>query len=195
MQGLNQKNINPSAAFTDLSTVRSFDEGSIQATLQDWKVGKIDPELIAELRKKPCYFEIAPLFRYEITPFQYEIIPTSFTGKADPSEFAEHLTDKSQPVKVFQSFSGNLLVTPTDTEKDYHHLQTFLNSASSEEIRSFFRSWAEAADTLLANNDVVWLSTHGKGIPWLHGRVDLRPQYYSTRKFKENDPKLFSRFS
>ena len=195
MQSLNQKNINPSAAFTGLSAVSSFEEGSIQATFQDWKAGKIDPELITALRKEPCYFEIAPLFKYEITPFEFEIIPTSFSGRADPSLFAEHLTDKSQPVKVFQSLSGNLLVAPTDTQKDYHHLQKFLNYASSEEIKSFFRSWAEAADALLADSDVVWLSTHGKGIPWLHGRVDLRPQYYSTRKFQENDPKLFSRFS
>lgn len=195
MQSLNQKNINPSAASTGLSAVGSFDEGSIQATLQNWKVGIIDPKMIAELRKKPCYFEIAPLFKHVVTPFEYEIIPTSFTGKADPSNFAEHLTDKSQPIKVFQSLSGNLLVAPTDTQKDYHHLQKFLNSASSKEIRFFFRSWAEAADALLADNDVVWLSTHGKGIPWLHGRVDLRPQYYSTRKFQANDPKLFSRFS
>ena len=195
MQSLNQKNINPSAACTGLSAVRSFDEGSIQATLQDWKVGKIDPELIAGLRKKPCYFEIAPLFKYEITPFEYEIIPTSFTGKADPSTFAEHLTDKSQPVKVFPSLTGNLLVAPTDTQKDYHHLQKFLNFASSEEIKSFFRSWAEAADALLADNDVVWLSTHGQGISWLHGRVDLLPKYYSTKKFQTDDPKSFSRLS
>ena len=34
------------------------------------------------------------------------------------------------------------------------------------------------------DNENIWLSTHGLGIPWLHIRIDTIPKYYSYKNYK-----------
>jgi hypothetical protein len=157
-----------------------------RTVLKEWKEGEIDSVMLSLIKKQPCYFEISPLHKNQTSSFRYKIIPTSFINEADPSKFKIYIEDSTENIVTFYNLKkDSLLIVPRDTSKNYAHFQAFLNNASIAEVRSFFRAWAEAAEILLEKVDVVWLSTHGNAVPWLHGRIDTWPKYYKTREFIE----------
>jgi hypothetical protein len=165
-------------------TVTSAISPSWKTVLEEWKGGKVDASMLSLIKKQPCYFEVSPLYKNQESSFMYKIIPTSFIADADPSKFKTYINEITEDTVTFYNLNrDSLLVSPTDTSKNYAHLQVFLNNASNKEVTSFFRAWAEAAESLLDKVDVVWLSTHGNSVPWLHGRVDPRPKYYQTKEF------------
>ena len=50
--------------------------------------------------------------------------------------------------------------------------------------KSFWKRVALSAIKMLTNHKKVWISTHGMGVPYLHIRIDIKPKYYQTNKYK-----------
>merc|ERR1712060_786620 len=68
----------------------------------------------------------------------------------------------------------------TGRPADYPHLAAFLRGdAPSDQIE---KTWAELGRAIagqLEQRELVWVSTAGTAVHWLHLRVDARPKYYN----------------
>lgn len=90
-----------------------------------------------------------------------------------------------------------ILIVPTPlgtTEaisRTYGHLANFIREAPQWQIAATWRLVAEQYLQRMKvlqehdNNESVWLSTAGNGVPWLHFRLDSRPKYYHYKPFAE----------
>ena len=65
----------------------------------------------------------------------------------------------------------------------------FFGSASDVEqeqkillIKTAIKLYQEQLEKL--QGQTLWLSTHGKGVAWLHIRIDLTPKYISWNDYK-----------
>jgi hypothetical protein len=79
-----------------------------------------------------------------------------------------------------------VLVVPTPGGRlgAYTHLASFLRQAPSAQIHSLWIAVSKAMHARV-NDDPVWLSTAGMGVPWLHVRLDDRPKYYGYKPYKQ----------
>lgn len=73
----------------------------------------------------------------------------------------------------------------------YSHLAAFCRQGSPEQVRQVWKLAVGEFDAKLKANEaagdgkLVWFSTSGTGVPWLHLRLDRRPKYYTYRPFKD----------
>lgn len=74
------------------------------------------------------------------------------------------------------------LVIPTPRRgKNFAHLAKFMREASLKDQRTFWRRVANAIEeerTSLGQNEHLYISTHGRGVAFLHVRIERRPKYY-----------------
>ena len=72
----------------------------------------------------------------------------------------------------------------------YAHLTSFARYAPAQQFLALWRLCvAQIREemnelTRRGSDQRLWLSTHGKGVSWLHVRVEYRPKYYHHRAFK-----------
>jgi Family of unknown function (DUF6940) len=97
---------------------------------------------------------------------------------ADAGAFSGQL---DEPVAAFANLRGDSRLIAPAPPGDFGHLSSFLRAAPSELRHAL---WREVAVEILAwwaeGRGVLWVSTHGGGVPWLHVRLDPRPKYYSS---------------
>ena len=115
-------------------------------------------------------------------------------GRASPKSFQEHLQacPDDRYGCQFTNLGGTATLIapqkadPTDDNITYSHLAAFLRGASEEQVVDV---WKMVASTYLqilqtrAPDKPVWLSTAGRGVPWLHLRFDDVPKYYQYSPF------------
>jgi hypothetical protein len=112
---------------------------------------------------------------------------------ASPSLFSEHLQRASRSGMagcVFPNLGNDaFLVAPhklIDDNVVYSHLAAFVRGAPQDQVSGL---WRLAAKTLLAEllhvspDEPLWLSTDGRGVPWLHLRLDHKPKYFKFRPY------------
>jgi hypothetical protein len=108
--------------------------------------------------------------------------------KVDKATFRSYFKPDCQVV-TFSNLGGdaNLVVPcPASDQANYAHLASFLRSAPKEQIHELLRTTAQEVEKWLANKDrVVWLSTSGAGVYYLHVRLDSRPKYYTYSPYKD----------
>lgn len=104
----------------------------------------------------------------------------------DPEPFREHF---GRPDAVaFDSLGGDArLVAPAPRPgvdpAVYAHLGVFVRGAPAAQIDALWTQVAaEAAE--VRRSGPRWLSTAGLGVSWLHVRLDTRPKYYRTERFR-----------
>lgn len=100
---------------------------------------------------------------------------------ADADVFREHVRNKKTPVSFLSK--GNpptLLVVPPDTGKNFSHLGTFYKNSTLGEKRSLWKKVAIELEKKLKRGEMVYVSTHGTGVYWLHVRLSSTPRYYVT---------------
>jgi hypothetical protein len=105
--------------------------------------------------------------------------------RADPSAFAEHFSDAALPVAAFANLGGDgymIAPTPPSRHADFAHLAAFLRASDSGQQHALWQCVGEAM-LLRLNDQPLWLSTAGGGVPWLHVRIDTRPKYYAFRPY------------
>merc|ERR1712039_323813 len=166
------------------------------ADLQEPRSAPLARLLSRVLRKAPFdsfYWECAPVSRLGDENFEFAVLDAPGLGRygADISPFSEHLAALSgQPVaRAFANLGRDaLLVAPanaTGRPADYTHLAAFLRGgAPPDQVE---KTWAELGKAIvseLKQREVVWVSTDGRGVHWLHLRVDKRPKYYRWSPYR-----------
>ena len=91
---------------------------------------------------------------------------------------------------VFPNLSGDALLIvpkPQVNVKDevYTHLANFIRMAPTEQVEAFWKLVGTSYERSLSSDDeMIWLSTAGNGVPWLHFRLDKTPKYYRYAPYK-----------
>lgn len=97
---------------------------------------------------------------------------------ADAGAFSGQL---HMPVAAFANLRGDSRLVAPAPPGDFGHLSSFLRKAPAELRHAL---WHEVALEIQAwwaeGRGVLWVSTHGSAVPWLHVRLDPRPKYYSS---------------
>jgi hypothetical protein len=131
--------------------------------------------------------ETPPLGKQALNePFECVFVESPLLARieADPLPFQEHFRASGGSV-AFPSLGRDALLVapcPVNDSTSYAHLAAFLRSASKEEARQLWKTVALGLDDRLGD-DLVWLSTAGLGVSWLHVRLDSRPKYYRHRAY------------
>lgn len=119
-------------------------------------------------------------------PFEFVLLDANSGFRAASStDFREHLNHaRGQLATVFPNLGGDAdLVVPThhpDTKKaSYGHLAKFTREAPEEQQVELWRMAACAVLNTLNTDSgsVLWVNTDGRGVPWVHVRLDAHPKY------------------
>lgn len=141
------------------------------------------------------YIEFNPITFNQInhTVFEFVLIKTfGFASNPDINTFGiEKLNTNSNDVIWFPNPSNTaLLVVPCYNHNypmdDYTHIGKFIKSFNIKQKRNLIIKMFELYFKLLKQQpgNKLWLSTHGKGVAWLHIRIDKTPRYISWNPYK-----------
>lgn len=138
------------------------------------------------------YWEHPPLQKKDLDN-EYEVILQKSRGfdhrRINETAFKDYF-QPNQQVAVFDNLGNDaLLVVPTKMQESetYKHFGSFLQNAQTEQIQSLFQEIGNAVFQELEKGKQIWLNTAGLGVIWLHVRLDTRPKYYKTQRYKEVD--------
>lgn len=141
------------------------------------------------------YIEFSPI-KYnsiEHNIFEFILLKTSgFASNPDIKTFGiEKLNTNSNKIIWFQNPSNTaLLIVPcynhTYPIEEYIHIGKFIKSSNIKQKRKLIIKMFELYFKLLEQepNNKLWLSTHGKGVGWLHIRIDKIPRYITWKSYK-----------
>ena len=143
------------------------------------------------------YLEFVPVSKdnFDEILFEFVLIKThGFEKDANITSFGEDKLDtNSNKIISFPNLSKTcVLICPCFNHQidinRYIHIGTFINSSNINQeqkvllLSRAFNVYSDLLDKLPGQK--LWLSTHGKGVAWLHIRVDLIPKYISWNKYK-----------
>ena len=87
---------------------------------------------------------------------------------------------------AFDNLAGDArLIAPVpDDRVDAAHLAAYVRTADDAAVTEF---WSLLADEVLrlVGSGRRWVSTAGAGVPWLHGRIDVRPKYFRHTPYRD----------
>lgn len=141
------------------------------------------------------YLEFNPVSASKITAtdFEFVIIGTQgFGSNADIKTFGEsRLNTGTNDIIWFPNPSNNaILITPCYNHinqlRDYIHVGNFMRSNNNQQKINLIKTMFEIYFDLLSkikSTQNLWLSTHGKGVNWLHVRIDYIPKYISHQEY------------
>ena len=98
--------------------------------------------------------------------------------RPEPGVFAAHWRAGCS-VATFANLGGDaVLVAPCPADnRDFSHLAQFARTATPAQQDALWQAVGEAMATRVGDK-LVWLSTAGHGVAWLHVRLDDQPKYY-----------------
>jgi hypothetical protein len=114
-------------------------------------------------------------------PFKCVLInaPELAEASADSTAFRRKLVGVAYDQSgVFPNLNNSAtLISPQAKPADYSHLLSFVRKAQPRQIINF---WATVSRVVLekTSSEPLWISTSGRGVPWLHVRLDTQPKYY-----------------
>ena len=119
-------------------------------------------------------------------PFEFVLLRSEALDRpVDRTAFEEHFNQDS--IVTFSNLGGDAVMVvpcPIGQQPKYGHLASFLRHAPETQIHKLWQSISAAMHQRLAADQVVWLSTAGMGVAWLHVRLDSRPKYYGYTPYK-----------
>ncbi len=130
-------------------------------------------------------------FRWETPPvtketvkardFEFVLIEDSWLDTpVDLQSFGKFINEKEKLVISFPNLGKDgLMIAPTlqRDPKIYPHLGAFMRGASAEQKDALWKKVGEEMTKKL-DSTPYWLSTAGRGVAYLHVRIDSRPKYY-----------------
>jgi hypothetical protein len=136
---------------------------------------------------------------FESAVFEFVVLPTSSLTHPPILMSEVHFADKltalgATGAVAFTSLGGDATLVaplPESGAKDrgsmFTELQAFLEHGSDDQRKLWWKTLAETYTEGLKNGAErkLWLSTHGGGVGYLHGRIDTRPKYYHYTPYKE----------
>ncbi|AAR26940.1 FirrV-1-C7 [Feldmannia irregularis virus a] len=162
----------------------SVSRGSKKKTWKDvlksWKAGKDLPKIKGSVFWETSAIKNGGDVEYkEKTKSARSELPIHM--RSDSSSFSEYLDGKLGPVSFNNSGGTCTLVCPPDgSDQEFSHLGQFYKNASKNQISALWKKVAMEIEKMMKKHKTVYVSTHGKGIPWLHVRICKSPKYFVT---------------
>lgn len=155
-------------------------------------------QIMASLKNCPFeeyYLEFNPVSynNSEETLFEYVLIKTSgFNSNSNINVFgSKQLNTNSSNIYVFPNISNtSILISPHYNHNydinTYAHIGSFMKSENLIQQFNLLQKMFMVYKELLNANPQkkFWLSTHGKGVAWLHIRIDSVSKYITWNKYK-----------
>ncbi len=128
-------------------------------------------------------------------PFEFVLVDSpSLERPASRRAFRNQFAaaDVDDLVLTFANLSGDaMMVVPCPPNKTkggddeaYGHIAAFTKSAPEDQQDALWQAVGDAMAERLSDR-LVWLSTAGGGVSWLHVRLDDRPKYYAYRRYRD----------
>lgn len=141
------------------------------------------------------YIEFSPTIFNSLdhVTFQFVLTKTGgFSSTPDIHTFGiEKLNTNTDDIIWFPNPSNTaLLVVPCYNQSfpmdDYIHIGKFMKSSNIKQKQNLVIKIFELYFEMLEQNQTkkLWLSTHGKGVAWLHVRIDTIPRYITHINYK-----------
>ena len=148
------------------------------------------------------FWECTPVRMSELDKKDFEFVvisaPVLAKRTVDDSNFRtkfhEHNALRESAISFQNLGKDATLIVPSPpttgaVESYMTHLASFLRSASPEHKLQF---WMLVGEEMLRNlyqasppDRVLWLSTSGLGVSWLHVRIDIIPKYYNWVEYTQ----------
>ena len=131
------------------------------------------------------YFESVPIKKMN-NIFYFVLVKAYFRNmNANFADYGEYFyrCSNRKPILVFPNLTKKvLLIVPcplkTEKYKNFLHIKQFFKYASKEMIYSFFKTLSIESKKFLEKKGIIYLKTHGHGVPYFHFRLQYTPQYY-----------------
>ncbi|SER03229.1 DUF6940 family protein [Neolewinella agarilytica] len=155
----------------------------------DPEFGRFYLRLLADVPFEAYFWEHPPFTLgeldkgYEVSFYDSRVL----AGKrADSRRFASFF-EPDLPVVSFLNLGGDarlIVPCPQAPEDAFTHLARFVHTAPEGQGLALLQLLGK---TLLAeaSDEKIYLSTSGLGVYWLHIRLDERPKYYQSRRYRE----------
>lgn len=107
-------------------------------------------------------------------------------NKQDYSLFIDYInTSNNKYATSFYNLSKDtkLIIPIPRKNKNYTTIKDFIDNASRNQQKEFWRIVANEINELLKNHDKIYISSHGLGVYYFHLRLCTYPKYYHTEEF------------
>lgn len=139
----------------------------------------------------PSFFwEVAPVTAGTLDqPFEFAVIPAAPPGAPDRETFAAQFgagDEGDEGAVAFRNLGGDArLVTasPAQEGADYRDLAAFLRNAPAAQQNALWRVLSTTIREALSDRP-IWVLVAGRGVFWVHLRIEGRPKYYRFAPFR-----------
>lgn len=160
---------------------------------------------LAQVPFQDFFWETVPVTQQSADSQPFECVVLDAEGvlnaaRPDSGAFLEHFERSSRGATV-ASFANlgkdAMLVSPMHQQGTptsvYGSLAAFLRGAHAAQQDALWRTLGTQLQEQLHAGPTQpwWVNTDGRGVPWLHVRIDMRPKYYKHADFKQR-PKAIS---
>ena len=169
---------------------------TFQEVLHLWQTDKVFRDFYLNILIEPdfqaYYWEHPGLVTAFLSkPYECVLMNSAYLDKrqVDPYSFIEFF-NTNQLIVDFDNLGKNArLIVPTPKDEDHHykHLARFMRSPQTEQKHELLKQIGKIVLEYMSDTKTLWLSTAGAGVIWLHVRLDSRPKYYKTRRYKNAD--------
>lgn len=146
-------------------------------------------ELLAAADYEAFFWEHPPLCTANIdSAVEFVLLDSAVLARLAPNPEPFRAYFESQhaaDVVSFRSLGGDAVLVaprPSMALDAYVHLAAFVRQAPQPQIGSLWRETGRAVRENLSER-MLWLSTSGLGVAWLHIRLDSYPKYYQHRPY------------
>ncbi|CAM9433725.1 unnamed protein product [Choristocarpus tenellus] len=157
--------------------------------------------ILAEVPFSAFFWESEPVSpKTKDRPYRFVVVdaPRLATVIVDGSDFDLFIAEGKGTTTVVSFYNlgrDALLITPCQatplSEHGYAHLAAFVRNAPEDQAVKLWGKVGASLEEILNSegsseeaNNVVWVSTSGLGVFWVHVRLDSRPKYYTYRPFR-----------
>ena len=172
----------------DPDTVKITSKKTWGEVLTEWRRGNYLDIKSKSLEKYRILFKP---FESKDSLFEYELIPEeNLSDVQDFSVYSNHLSDipkYKNSISFMNPSNKTMLIIPKPVKyKNFSHIGNFTEYASETHKKSLYKNIAMNILNVLDDlkpGEWIFLSTHGLGVPYLHYRIELSPQYYEKSSF------------
>ncbi len=138
----------------------------------------------------PAYFWETPPVTLSTLNQTFEFVlvnsPQLARVSANSHDFTQYFQSANKTVVTFPNLGGDALLIapcPITQTSAYPHLASFVREAPESQQHLLWQTLGKELERLL-NQQPIWVSTSGRGVYWLHIRLDSYPKYYCYQPYK-----------
>ena len=132
--------------------------------------------------KKQFFWRTTPINKSMDSIFEMEFVETNdLYYPQDCSAYNSYfVNEKAGDVVSFPNLSKTAqLIVPVPVKgKTFTYIKDFIDNASPKLQKLIWKTVAKEVKKLLKTHKTIWISTHGRGVPCLHIRLDTKPNHY-----------------